>query len=100
MGRSPHALASSAGVDVLRAGGSAVDAAIAASAVLSGVYPHMRRVGGGGFWVVHGGRRRAAALGPSDWFRPRGRDAIPLRGIVPATLTVPGAVDTWCEAHA
>ena len=30
----------------------------------------------------------------------RGLDAIPLRGIVPATLTVPGAVDTWCEAHA
>ena len=53
---SPHSLASSAGVDVLRAGGSAIDAAIAASAVLAVVYPHMTGLGGDAFWLVHDGR--------------------------------------------
>jgi gamma-glutamyltranspeptidase len=106
----PHSLASAAGVDVLRAGGSAVDAAIAASAVLAVVYPHMTSVGGDAFWLVHdadtgavrylGGGGRAAEGATLGWFAERGLDAIPYDGIVPATLTVPGAVDTWCEAHA
>ena len=106
----PHALASAAGVDALRAGGSAVDAAIAASAVLSVVYPHMTSVGGDAFWLLHDaatgavrcltGGGRAAVRATVDWFRERGHGAIPLQGILPATLTVPGAVDTWCEAHA
>ena len=106
----PHALASEAGADVLRAGGSAVDAAIAAGAVLTVVYPHMTSVGGDAFWLIYdaaaravrfldGGGRAAAAAG-LDWFRSRGMTEIPLRGIVPATLTAPGAVDTWCLAHA
>jgi len=50
---SPHTLASQAGADVLRAGGSAVDAAIATSAVLSVIYPHMTSVGGDAFWLIH-----------------------------------------------
>ena len=41
----PHSLASQAGVDALRAGGSAVDAAIAASSALAVLYPHMTGVG-------------------------------------------------------
>ena len=107
---SPHALASQAGVDALRAGGSAVDAAIATSATLSVLYPHMTGVGGDAFWLIHDaqtkrvryldGGGRAAASATGDWFRSRGHAEIPFRGVLPATLTTPGAVASWCEAHA
>ena len=107
---SPHAQASQAGVAALRAGGSAVDAAIAAAAVLAVVYPHMTSLGGDAFWLIYDARAgavrsleaagRAAATATIDWFVARGLREIPVRGIVPATLTVPGAVDGWCEAHA
>lgn len=106
---SPHALASQAGVEILKAGGSAIDAAIATSAVLSVVYPHMTGVGGDAFWLIYdakekrvryldaaGQAARSAAIG---WFKERGMAEIPLRGVLPATLTVPGAVDGWCVAH-
>ena len=106
----PHALASAAGVDVLRAGGSAVDAAIAASAVLAVVYPHMTSAGGDAFWLVYGARDkrvqflgaggRAARAADIAWFRERGLGEIPLKGVLPATVTTPGAVDGWCQAHA
>ncbi|MBR0843155.1 gamma-glutamyltransferase [Bradyrhizobium liaoningense] len=106
---SPHALASSAGVDVLRAGGSAVDAAIATSAVLAVVYPHMTGLGGDAFWLIHDGRSgaikylngggKAAGTASLAAMRDRGVSEIPLRGIIPATLTVPGAVASWTEAH-
>jgi gamma-glutamyltranspeptidase/glutathione hydrolase len=107
---SPHALASSAGLDVLRAGGSAVDAAIATAAVLAVVYPHMTGLGGDAFWLIHDGASgeisylngggKAAAGATIAALKARGIDEIPLRGIVPATLTVPGAVASWTEAHA
>jgi len=107
---SPHALASAAGVDVLRAGGSAVDAAIAASAVLGVVYPHMTGIGGDAFWLVHEGRTggvrylngggRAPARAQLAWFHDRGLREVPLCGAIPGTLTVPGAVASWTEAHA
>jgi gamma-glutamyltranspeptidase/glutathione hydrolase len=106
----PHVAASEAGVEMLKAGGSAVDAAIAASAVLSVVYPHMTSIGGDQFWLIWDADRRAvrflnaggraAASGTLEWFGGRGLDDIPMRGILPATLTTPGAVDGWCEAHA
>lgn len=106
----PHALASRAGVDALRAGGSAVDAAIAASAALSVLYPHMTGLGGDAFWLIHDaaarkvryldGGGRAAAAASTAWFADRGLSEIPFRGILPATLTTPGAVSSWCEAHA
>jgi gamma-glutamyltranspeptidase len=106
---SPHALASAAGADVLRAGGSAVDAAIATSAALAVLYPHMTSIGGDAFWLIHEGKTgrvrylngggKAAATGTVDWFASRGLKAVPYRGIQPATLTVPGAVASWAEAH-
>ena len=107
---SPHALASSAGINVLRAGGSAVDGAIATGAALAVLYPHMTGIGGDAFWLIHEGKSgtirylagggQAAALASSAWFRDRGHSEIPLKGIVPATLTVPGAPASWAEAHA
>jgi gamma-glutamyltranspeptidase/glutathione hydrolase len=107
---SPHSLASAAGVDVLRAGGSAVDAAIATSAVLAVVYPHMTGVGGDAFWLVHEGSTgavrylngggKAAATATLEALARRGLQEIPFSGIEPATLTVPGAVASWIAAHA
>jgi gamma-glutamyltranspeptidase/glutathione hydrolase len=106
----PHSLASQAGADVLRAGGSAVDAAIAASSTLAVVYPHMTGVGGDAFWLIWDaaarqvryldGGGRAAATASVEAFRQRGLDEIPFRGILPATVTTPGAVASWVEAHA
>ena len=100
----PHALASEAGVEILKAGGSAVDAAVAASAVLSVVYPHMTSVGGDAFWLIyHASDRavrflnaagRAAASADVAWFQARGLAEIPLR-LLPRDITVAGAVDGW-----
>ena len=97
-------------MEILKAGGSAVDAAIAASAALCVIYPHMTSLGGDQFWLIWdaGGRAvrflnaggRAAASGTLDWFGRHGLGEIPYRGVLPATLTTPGAVDGWCEAHA
>ena len=107
---SPHALASQAGVDVLRAGGSAVDAAIAASAALAVLYPHMTGVGGDAFWLIYDaeshrvrhldGGGRAAASADLAAFASRGLSEIPYRGILPATVTTPGSVASWGAAHA
>ncbi len=104
----PHWLATQAGVDVLRAGGSAVDAAIAASAVLCVAYPHMTGLGGDAFWMLYDARRhevrclnaagRAAAAATPEAYRQRGLDAIPVRGWL-AVPTAPGLVAGWVEAH-
>ena len=104
----PHALASAAGVDALRAGGSAVDAAVAAASSLAVLYPHMCGIGGDAFWLIYDakarqvsyldGGGRAAAAATLDRFA--GQAEIPFRGIAPATLTTPGAVAAFCEAHA
>ena len=104
----PHALASAAGVEALRSGGSAVDAALAAAASLAVVYPHMCSIGGDAFWLIYdakarqvsyldGGGRAAAA---AKLERFAGQSEIPFRGLAPATLTTPGAVASFCEAHA
>jgi gamma-glutamyltranspeptidase len=105
---SPHALASEAGVAMLRRGGNAVDAAIAAAATVAVVYPHMNGLGGDNFWLVYDARSRAlralnaagraAAAATLDDYRRRFGAAIPPRG-GPAALTVPGAVSGWWAAH-
>ncbi len=98
-------LASSAGLDVLRHGGNAVDAAVTAAAVLSVVEPAMTGLGGDLFAIVHDGRTgRLAGLNASgrtgreaapDRLLRAGHSRVPARG--PLSVTVPGAVDGWSE---
>lgn len=106
---SPHYLASASGLEALRRGGSAVDAAIAVNATLCAVYPHMAGIGGDGFWLIAGpdtdGVQALHAAGPAakaatrNHYREHGcTDAIPARGAL-AALTIPGAVDGWRLAH-
>jgi gamma-glutamyltranspeptidase len=106
---SPNLLASGSGVAALRAGGNALDAAIAAAATISVVYPHMNGVGGDNFWLIYDattsrltalcGAGRSARAASIEWYATRGiRDSIPSRG-GPAAVTVPGVVDGWWQAH-
>jgi len=100
---SPHRSATEAGERVLAAGGNALDAAIAANAMLAVVYPHMCGLGGDLFLLyreartgeVHclNGTGRAPALATPAAFAARGLDAVPARG--PLSLTVPGTVGAW-----
>jgi oxamate amidohydrolase len=104
----PHALASQAGLAILKRGGNALDAAIAAATTVAVVYPHMNGVGGDSFWLIFDGQRRtlhalnaagrSAAAADLDTYRARFGSAIPERGGA-AALTVPGVVSGWWEAH-
>ncbi len=105
----PHYLASAAGLRVLRAGGNAIDAVIAAAAVCSVVYPHMCSIGGDNFWLIYDAKGRTVrALNGSGrsgerctidlYTRMGNANVIPSRGFLAAN-TVPGAVDGWATAH-
>src|SRR5262249_58206772 len=48
----PHHLAAQAGCAVLRDGGNAVEALVAAAATIAVAYPHMNSIGGDGFWLI------------------------------------------------
>lgn len=99
----PHRIAAIAGRDILAAGGSAIEAMVAAAATIAVVYPHMNGLGGDAFWLIErsgerpvaiSGAGRAAELADVEWYRTRGYDAVPPRG-PDATLLVPGAVNSW-----
>ena len=99
----PHRTASEVGAQVLRDGGNAVDAVIAANAVLCVVYPHMTSVGGDLMAIVWPagaaeplgliGAGRSGEHATIDAVRSRGHDEMPERGIL--TVTVPGTVEAW-----
>lgn len=100
----PHHLAAQAGRDILREGGNAVEAMVAAASTIAVVYPHMNSIGGDGFWLIHEPGKapvaidacgRAAARADRDFYA--GLDAIPSRGPT-AALTSAGTVGGWAEA--
>ena len=96
-------LASQAGVEILRNGGNAIDAAIAANAVMGVVAPMSNGIGGDLFAIIYDAKTGKLygmnASGPApaalsaQLLRDKGMERMPLRGI--HSVTVPGAVDGW-----
>jgi gamma-glutamyltranspeptidase / glutathione hydrolase len=102
-----HYLASQAGAQILSRGGSAIDAAIAANAVLGVTEPMMNGIGGDLFLIYWDSKSgRLYGLNASGW-APRnlsieflarqGITSMPKDGV--HTVTVPGAVEGWSKAH-
>ena len=100
-------LASQAGAQILEQGGSAIDAAIAANAVLGVTEPMMNGIGGDLFllyWDAKSGKLyglNASGWAPQgltiDFLKKQGITSMPDDGI--HSVTVPGAVDGWAKAH-
>lgn len=92
----PHWLAAEAGEKVLRRGGNAIEAVIAAGATLSVVYPHFCGLGGDAIWLVadpSGAAKAFLGIGQAAMKTPD-ISAIPLRGPMSA-LTSACLVDSW-----
>jgi gamma-glutamyltranspeptidase/glutathione hydrolase len=100
-------LASSAGLAMLRHGGNAADAAVAAGAVMAVTSPHLNGMGGDLFALVHRPGEPVAALcaagragsgSDSMQLRMEGFEQMPPTGDI-RVVTVPGCVDGWLELH-
>ncbi|WP_232467987.1 gamma-glutamyltransferase family protein [Bordetella genomosp. 13] len=107
MATAPNALASQSALAVLREGGNAVEAMIAAAATIAAVYPHMNGLGGDGFWLISrpghapiGLEACGAAAGAAsiESYRALGLSSIPFRGGLAAN-TVAGTVSGWDAAY-
>jgi len=100
-------LATQVALDILKAGGNAIDAAIAANALLGLVEPTGNGVGGDLFAIVWDAETEqlyglnASGRSPRsltlDYFEENGYDKIPAYGPLP--VSVPGCVDGWFELH-
>jgi gamma-glutamyltranspeptidase/glutathione hydrolase len=107
MAATSQPLATQIALDILKAGGSAVDAAIAANAALGLMEPVGCGIGGDLFAIVWDAADKklvglnAAGRSPKslslEWFREQGIDKIPAFGPLP--VSVPGTVDGWFELH-
>jgi gamma-glutamyltranspeptidase/glutathione hydrolase len=108
MAATSQPLATQIALDILKAGGSAVDAAIAANAALGLMEPTGCGIGGDLFAIVWDAEKgeltglNASGRSPKamtlEYFRQNGIEKIPPRGPLP--VSVPGAVDGWFELHA
>jgi len=107
MAATSQPLASQVAVDILKQGGNAIDAAIAANAMLGLVEPMSCGIGGDLFAIVwdaeskklyglNASGRSAAGLSLAE-LQAKGLTEIPVRGPLP--VTVPGCVDGWFELH-
>ncbi len=102
-----HPLATQIGLDILKNGGNAIDAAIAANATLGLMEPTGCGIGGDLFAIVWDGKTKklyglnASGRSPKnlsiDYFEKMGMTKIPSHGPLP--VSVPGAVDGWFELH-
>ncbi|EGI57013.1 gamma-glutamyltranspeptidase family protein [Sphingomonas sp. S17] len=103
-----HPLATQAGIDILRQGGSAVDVAIAINACLGFLEPTSSGIGGNGYAMIWDPKQRKVVGLAGSGASPRGLSletvrsrarggALPPLGAV--TVSVPGAVDAWWTMH-
>ncbi|HEX9395381.1 MAG TPA: gamma-glutamyltransferase family protein [Burkholderiales bacterium] len=96
-------LAAQAGLQMLAAGGNAVDAILAAAITLSLVEPVSNGIGSDAYALVWDGRKlhglNASGRSPAGWTLDyfRGKSAMPTRGW--DSVSVPGCVDAWVEMH-
>ncbi|GIX37374.1 MAG: gamma-glutamyltranspeptidase [Silanimonas sp.] len=107
MAATSHPLATQIALEVMRRGGTAVDAAIAANAALGLMEPTGCGIGGDLFAIVwdpktrrlygYNGSGRSPQGLTREWFDAQGMDLIPSHGALP--VTVPGAVDGWFALH-
>jgi gamma-glutamyltranspeptidase/glutathione hydrolase len=107
MAATSHPLATQIALDILKKGGNAIDAAIAANAALGLMEPTGNGIGGDLFAIVWDARsERLYGLNASgrsprsltrEWFAENGIDRIPKFGPLP--VSVPGTVDGWFELH-
>ncbi len=107
MAATSHPLATQVAIDILKKGGSAIDAAIAANAVLGVVEPTGCGIGGDLFAIIWSSEREklyglnASGRSPRSltlqYFKDQGMESIPAYGPLP--VSVPGCVDGWYEMH-